>query len=409
MKYFYLACAIASHLALQDALAAAFALSADGAAVVRLQTKGTVGASALASSSLTSGWTATAGSGGSMSVSTYDARFKSGNGGGVIEALYNHGAALPAGKTLEWVQIVTTNDPLNGAKSPYLDNAGKPAEPFYTYTAQNRQPGLALNKLNFYDFSKRSPADLSKTDPIEWDAKLWPVLRGADKSLTVQDGISWGWRMDKATIGATAGKFDNPSPSTAVVGGVGTNAFSWGSGDPSSLNFNANAFDTKPDTEFKIGTLSFHNGTIAAGSGADAVDLTISFAFDNVPEKNFGLKAKMVLTNTPNTSDPKASADQVSIGGFNFTFNVLEGATATVDLMGKLTTGLTALPTGAKPSGAELFDSLPFDSDPFYSLILTRFANPSAGGFIGALPEPSNMLVFALGLVILLQMRWRRA
>lgn len=407
MKFQYLACLLLAQCAVQSVQAAAFAVSADGAAVVRLRDKGTVAADQLTTAMLTTGWSASAGSGGSMAITSYDAKFKSAKGGAEIKALYNNGGALAAGTSLEWVQIVTTNSPLGGATSPYLDNQGKPAEPFYTFTAQNRDAALPAEKLNFYDFPKRDIAKLATTDPIDWDAKLFPVIRGADKALTVKDGVTWGWSMTKATVGSTGGKFDNPAPATAVVSGVGTNSFAWGTGDPSSLTFAGSAFDTKPDTVFKLGRLTFHNGTIASGTGADKVDLTLDIGFDPVPEKNFKLKSTMNIINTLNTSDPVASADTVTIGGFSFTFNVLEGQTASVDLMGKLTTGLSALPTGAVESGADLFNPSPFDPDPLFSLILTGLANPSSGGFIGTVPEPASWLVVLLGLALIAVQRRR--
>jgi hypothetical protein len=398
-------CALLACCAMQGALAAAFAVSSDGLAVVRLHAQGTVAAGGLASDMLTTGWSASAGTGGTMSVTGYDAGFKSGQGGAEFKALYDNGGALPAGKSLEWVQVITTNAPLGGATSPHLDNQGKPTEPFYTFTAQNRNAALPASKLNFYDFSKRNISRLDTMASVDWDAQLFPVIRGADKALTVKDGVTWGWTMKKATVGDTTGKFANPAPATAVVSGVGSNSFAWGTGDPSSLTFAASAFDTKPDTEFKLGRLTFHNGTIASGTGADAVDLTMSIAFTNVPEKNFDLTSRMNIVNTLNTSDPIASADTVTIGGFSFTFNVLEGQTASVDLMGKLTTGLSALASGAVESGADMPSAFPFDPDPLYSLVLTGLANPSSGGFIGTVPEPATTLLIALGMVLLMLRR----
>ncbi|GAB2882292.1 hypothetical protein GCM10027277_59020 [Pseudoduganella ginsengisoli] len=408
MKFRYLACIMLAHCATQYVQAAAFAVSADGSAVVRLHDKGTVAASELKTDMLTKDWTAAAGSGGSMAITNYDAQFKDAKGGAEMRALYDNGGALGSGKSLEWVQIVTTNAPLGGATSPHLDNQGKPAEPFYTFTAQNRDPALPAEKLNFYDFPKRNISRLDTVDSVDWDAKLFPVIRGADKALTVKDGVTWGWTMKKATVGDVSGKFGNPAPATAVVSGVGTNNFAWGTGEPSSLTFAGNEFHTKPDTEFTLGRLTFHNGTIAIATGADSVDLTMSINLTNVPEKNFDLKSHMTIVNTPNTSDPIASADTVAIDGFHFTFNVLEGQTASVDVMAKLTTGLHALPTGAVESGAAMFDPSPYDPDPLFSLVLTGLTNPSAGGFITAVPEPASVLIMATGLLLLTLHRRRR-
>lgn len=389
-----------------------FELSADGSAVVRLTPQGAVTAGSLDTSLLNSGWSATTGTGGSLSVTSYTAGFKSGIGGAEIKALYDNGSALGTGNSLQWVQVLNTNDPLGGKTSPYLDNAGKPTQPFYTYTNENRDPTLPANKLNFYDYSKRDPADLSTTNPINWNASLYPVIWDGATGLTVQDGVSWGWTMKKATVGTDTGVFVNPSPATAVVSGVGTNSFSWGSGmpDQSSLTFIGGNFDTTPNTPFKLGTLIFHNGTISSGTGADSVGFNIAVNFDNVPEKNLVLNTIFNIVNTLNTADPIASADYVSIGDYGYTFNVLEGATASADIFAKLSTGLTALPSGALPSGAELFSSGPFDPSPDYTLTLLGFENPSSGGFVvNPVPEPSTFLMIFLGLMFLLWWQRRHA
>jgi hypothetical protein len=196
------------------------------------------------------------------------------------------------------VQVITTNVPLGGATSPYLDNAGKPTKPFYTYTAENRNPALPANQLNFYDFSKRDPATLSTTNPITWNANLYPVVWDGSTGITVHDGISWGWTMKKATVGNTSGVFVNPSPASAVVSGVGTNNFSWGTAfpDQSWLSFTGGNFDTTPNTPFKLGSLTFHNGTIVGGTGADSVSFDVALNFDNISEKNFVLHTIFNIT-----------------------------------------------------------------------------------------------------------------
>jgi hypothetical protein len=73
--------------------------------------------------------------------------------------------------------------------------------------------------------------------------------------------------------------------------------------------------------------------------------------------------------------------------------------------MGKLTTGLSALASGAVESGADMPSAFPFDPDPLYSLVLTGLANPSSGGFIGTVPEPATTLLIALGMVLLMLRR----
>lgn len=395
----------------ESSLADSYTLSADGASVVRLVPQGTVPASSLDRSLLNSGWTSSNGTGGSLSVSSYTAGYQNGIGGAEIKALYNHGAALSANQILEWVQVISTNVPLDGAISPYLDNAEKLTQPFYSYTADNRDLNLPRNQLNFYDFSKQDPASLSTTNPITWDASLYPVVwdGAGTTSITVQNGVSWGWTMKKAMVGDASGVFLNPSPSNAVVSGVGTSNFSWGVGasDESWLDFSGDMFDTCPNAKFKLGTLTYHNGAINSGTEADSIDFNVALDFDNVPEKNLNLNTSFSLFNSLNTSDPIASADRVQIGNYGYTFSVLEGVTATVDIYAMLSTDLTASPSGTSPSGAALWTSGFFDPSPdSYILTITDIMNPSSGGFItNPVPEPSTCLMFVAGIVTLLRLR----
>jgi hypothetical protein len=369
-----------------------YKLSADGLAVVRLTPEQPTAAGSLNTSVLPQDYTYTNGTGGNLTVTDYTAGFRSGIGGAQFQALYDNGTPLAAGQNLEWIQVITTNSPLGGATSPYPDNAANPGAPFYSLTAANTRPGLAPNTLNFYDFSKRDPSTLTATNAITWNASLYPVIQDG-KNITVKSGLTWGWTMKKAPVGSDSGTFANPQPGSAVVSGVGTNGFSWGVGDPSSLLFTGGDFDTRPGTPFKLGTIRFHNGTIASGTEATGVDLNIAMNFTNIPELNSVFKEHIALNNTPNTDDPFASADTITVDGH--TFSVFEGADASVDLMAMLSTGLQALPTGATPSGAALYSEDPFDPSGLFHLSIVGFANPTSGGFIPGttVPEPSTLFL----------------
>ena len=380
--------------------AADYALSADGLAVVRLVPQATVAASTFDTSLLPVGYTASTAAGGSLAVTKFDAGYRVGNGGGEIEALYKRGAALAAGQKLEWIQVGTDNVPLPGYPSPYLDSSAA-SKPFYMFTTENRDSALPANQLNFYDYSTRAPASLATTNPITWNANLYPVTVDDSKNVQVFDGVSWGWTMKKAPVGTTSALFTNSQPGSATVTGVGTSSFSWGIGDPSALGFAGTAFDTTPGTKFKIGTLAFHNGVIRSGSGAASVDFEVPINFTNIPELNFSFKTKFTLINTLNVDgDPIASADSVSIGSFGYTFNVLEGATATVDVMATLTAPLSGTPGTVGINGA-LFDPTPFDVSPTYSILITGLQNASAGGFISQIPEPAAPVMMVLGLGVI--------
>ena len=378
--------------------AADYALSPDGLAVVRLTSSSPVSASTFNSSLLPSGYTSSTTSGGSLSVTNYGAGYKGGAGGGEIEALFTPPASLGADNTLKWVQVLTTNDPLSGHVSPYLDSSPG-SHPFYPYGASN-----AAGPLSFYDFSKRFPSNLATTNPIVWNANLYPVaVDASNHNIQVYDGVSWGWTMTKAPVGTTSAVFTNPTPAGATVAGVGTSTFAWGAGgSPSFLNFTGTSFDTTPGERFKIGTLTFHNGVIDADSGANSVVFEAPIHFTNIPELDFTFKTTFTLTNTPNSDDdPEASADIVSIGSFDHSFHVLEGETASVDVMAILDVSLEGTPGGTSPIHAAGQESDPLDPSPHFVIKGLSFENPSSGGFITQVPEPSTWVLLVAGLAFI--------
>jgi plastocyanin len=249
---------------------------------------------------------------------------------------------------------------------------------------QNADPGLPSNELNFYDYSKRPPSDLQTVaNPITWSADLYPVIvTDGSKDITVENGISWGWTAKSATIGTDSGVFQDPEPAGATVSGVGTSSFSWGDGDPSSLSFSGASFSATPNVPFDLGTITYYNGSNT--NDADSVDFDISVNLTNVPEKDFSLDVPLTLINTPNTDDPIASADTVSLGGFGYAFHVEEEQTATVDVYAVLSTGLAGTTAGAG-TDSEFSSTDTLGSNPNYSLSIVGLTDPSTGGFVTTL------------------------
>jgi hypothetical protein len=125
--------------------------------------------------------------------------------------------------------------------------------------------------------------------------------------------------------GSTSGVFTNND--TGVVSGIGTNSFSWGIGQPSrsKLTFAGSPFDVnvrtgyvygpraRNDAEvFSLGNLSYFNGTIAGGTGANSVQLDVTAAVTSPVATNPAtFPSPFTLVNSPNTDDPIASADSV--------------------------------------------------------------------------------------------------
>lgn len=182
--------------------------------------------------------------------------------------------------------------------------------------------------------------------------------------------------------GSTSGRFINPvGPATMVASGEGTDSFTWGEslllgGDPSSLNYTGISFDINEDDPFVLGSLTFFNGNVLENSVAENIDLTMDFDFSTPLGTVESFSYSLGLINTENTSDPAVSADAVnfnnsvassffSYSGIDYTveflgfgqligsgfsvdnsFHVLEDSTATVDLIGRITSN----PTIPEPS-----------------------------------------------------------
>jgi len=404
---------------LQAASAADYALSADGNSVVRSTPISSISSAGFDATLITSaydGWTvtkATAATGGSIAVNTYEAAWASATlGGAKITAGYTQSNAVPAGSSLQWIQVITTNVPLNGATSPYLDPVpNDDTLPFYW----NSTPGDLAHaaptskSVKFDDFSRRGTASLATTNPINWNAQLYLAEYDGNKNVIVRDGISWGWSMKPATVGTSTGTFVTPVPTCppATCTGIGTSTVTWGTGEPGSLSFEGTAFAPTVGEMFKVGTLTYHNGATNVGSSIDFVGLDIEMDLTNVPELNFTHHSTLSIINTPNTDDPDASADYVAFtsGGFTNSFRVYEGGTASADLMAKLTPRLGLEPgmPGGDGSGP---DKNPGE-DPLtwqiigYDIELVGFANPTTGGFISSVPEASTWLMFTFGLAVI--------
>lgn len=183
--------------------------------------------------------------------------------------------------------------------------------------------------------------------------------------------------------GTSQGQFVNPvGPAGMVTTGVGTDSFTWGDGtafgsDPSSLGFAGTSFDNDENIAFTFGTLSYFNGTIAGGTEANSVDLSVILNFTSPASLAESFQFDLSLINTTNTSDPNASADIVnfdntvpsnffSVAGVDYTleflgfglltgsgfvvqdsFRVLEGGSASVDLVGRITSTPGVVPVPA--------------------------------------------------------------
>lgn len=193
--------------------------------------------------------------------------------------------------------------------------------------------------------------------------------------------------------GSSSGIFTNPTgPGGMQVTGVGTSSFTWGDGSlfgspPSSLDFLGTSFSTTTSMFFDIGDITYFNGTIAAGTQADTVDLELTLNFTAPPGTVESFTYLLSLINTPNTSDPNASADIIQFP------TTLPTSTFTID--GTVYT--VGLEVGTVTGGG-------FSSQTTFSVLEGQSATAVLRGIVTSegvvqIPEPGTLALFGIGLI----------
>jgi len=194
--------------------------------------------------------------------------------------------------------------------------------------------------------------------------------------------------------GTSAGLFTNPTGEKKLVtSGVGSNHFTWGTPSistepPSSLSYVGNSFNVNENEGFVFGTLTFFNGTLLSGTGANHIDLDIDFNLNQPTNSTESFSFHLDLINTPNIS--RSAAENADFVDFNNTFSsstllsgnieytlefigfqnlngdgfsvdhsfrVLENSSASVDLVGRLTSIDSSVSAVPVPAAVWLFGS----------------------------------------------------
>jgi hypothetical protein len=145
------------------------------------------------------------------------------------------------------------------------------------------------------------------------------------KTLTLSVIVAIGFvsqAQAQTFTGNSSGTWGNPtvgSNDAPNYSGVGTDTFSWG--DPADfgtganvLTFTGNSISTPIDSIFKVGDLTYFNGSVASGTTVDSVPLNVLLNLQNPVNKvaeYFGFNFKLV--STPNTGTPEENADFVYV------------------------------------------------------------------------------------------------
>jgi hypothetical protein len=143
--------------------------------------------------------------------------------------------------------------------------------------------------------------------------------------------------------GTTSGVWVNPTPGPGIVTtGVDTPSFTWGDGSaaatgPSSVDFAAasGGFSTVTETPFKVGTITYFNGTTALGSTPDSVQLALRLDFLSPTIPSVVSNYTFDIVTTPNTGDADGDADFLNLpSAFSTTSFVIGTTTYNVKLTG---------------------------------------------------------------------------
>ena len=347
------------------------------------------------------------------------------NPGAFIDDNYSGSSSATALETLT-NPIAQLVDPLNPANSP-----------FSLFAVPNANPGVDTPGVNI--LMESGGLGIAPGNPVSNLAPLSNDDYAGRQFLYPFVGLSG--EIASAT-------FSNPDPTCppATCTGMGTNSIIWGIppadaplGLPNSVSITGNSFTTQLGTPFVVGTVNYFNGSVLAGSEISEVELLLNALIDipslGINDLSISDLRSVSIINTPNTDDPDASADFLSISppsgasnSFGNNFHVLEGNMATAELYGRIIRQQVGLPQpGALPQvtdgelgpfGASILNgiptgvgnenSVPLDSPtvnqtppPKFVFELLGFGKVISGeGFVTSkkVPEPTSTLtLLALG------------
>lgn len=107
-----------------------------------------------------------------------------------------------------------------------------------------------------------------------------------------------------------------------------------GTTQPNSLEFKRIGFiSVPPDTDFKIGAITYYNGTVSGGTEATAIDLDLNMMLTKPTIRSGTAAAHFSLWSSTNTQDDRVSADYAQLDNPRTDFALaIDGVTYTLQL-----------------------------------------------------------------------------
>ncbi|MBW6532846.1 choice-of-anchor K domain-containing protein [Sphingomonas sp. RRHST34] len=200
--------------------------------------------------------------------------------------------------------------------------------------------------------------------------------------------------------GTVNASFSDPQPGTGVSTGIGSDHVTWGTPltgyKANELSFQSNTpFSALLGEQFKVGSISYYNGTILDGTELTGLTLNLGLNFTNPA---IGLLAKsfaLGLYSTPNTGSADANADYVYLPSLQSINNfVVDGQAYQFELRG--------------------FDNV--RGDGYLNSSASEFhvregqsATADVFGVLSAVPEPGTWAMMLIGFAMIgVAMRSRR-
>ena len=201
---------------------------------------------------------------------------------------------------------------------------------------------------------------------------------------------------------------DAPS-SLATKGPAGSAAFQWGEAFTNAAYAHSSALwftpvsvtNAQPEQSFTLGYLNYRNGTIKSNTGASSIDLAVNLAFSTPGISPISVNYTMDLINTSNGNDPVASADIVRLGNIADPIKFTDAAGNPYYL--ELTFRPDKTTLDGTLSTANEFRV--FEGGQGGAELVGRFTTSPVSPGGPAVPEPSSLLLGALGSLLLFRRR----